>query len=129
MSIHATNPYATAERDRALDRQRQDREDREATAVKAQQERDTENARIRAARLQGIEDRKAAAQAERLAADDQAFVAELRRGYLASDPMATEQSFLADLPEIRRQARIASAVTGLSQDGLAAQRQHAADWF
>jgi len=33
MSIHATDPYSTAERDRALAQQRRDREDREAGAA------------------------------------------------------------------------------------------------
>jgi len=62
-------------------------------------------------------------------ADDQAFVAEFRRGYLASDPMATEESFVADLPEIRRQARIAAAVNGPNDGELARQRQQAHDAF
>ena len=129
MSIHATNPYATTDRDRALAQQRQDREDREAGAAAEQQRRDEENAKLRAARLQAIDDRKAAERAERLAADDQAFVADLRRGYLASDPMATEESFVADLPEIRRQARIAAAVNGPNDGELARQRQQAHDAF
>jgi len=129
--MNSTNPYSysTVDRDRALAQQRRDREDREAGAVAEQQRRDDENAKLRAARLQAIDDRKAAERAERLAAEDATFVATLRRGYLAADPMATEESFVADLPEIRRSARIFAAVNGPNDGELARQRQAAHDAF
>ncbi len=128
MSIH-TNPYRTVEQDRALDRQRQDREDRDAEAARAQRQRNEENAKIRAERLQGIEDRREAEREERLAADDADFVDARRRGYMASDPTATEESFQHDLPEIRRSHRIAAAVNGPNEDELAVARADAARYF
>ncbi len=128
MSIHTS--YSTVARDRALAQQRQDREDREAQEQRAQEERDEANRKIRDARLQALDDKKAAERAERLATEDASFIDTLRRRYLAADPTATEESFIADLPEIRRQARIAAAVTGPSPDGeLNAQRAAASHYF
>ncbi len=128
MTIH-TNPYSTVDRDRALAQQRVDREERDAEAARAQRQRNEENAKIRAARLQGIEDGREAEREERLASADADFVDARRRGYLASDPTATEADFQRDLVEIRRNHRIAAAVNGPNDGELALQRQRANDYF
>ncbi len=58
-------------------------------------------------------EKKAADAAARAEAADKRFVADLRRRYLASDPKATERDFERDLPELRKQHRMA-AVAGTS---------------
>ncbi len=123
------NPYGTAAQTQGLAQQRRDREEREDEAVRAQQQRDDENAKLRAARLQAIDDRKAAERAERLAAKDREFIEKLRQRYLASDPLATVEDFERELPELRRRHRMDAALNGPTEQELAAQRTNASRYF
>ena len=64
---------------------------------------------LKAQRFAAVDAKRAADAAERTTAADARFVAELRGKYLAADPTATAADFQRDLPEIRRQHRIAAA--------------------
>ncbi len=85
-----------------------------------------ENQAIRDARLKKLADAKEAERNERLATEDAAFVDERRRRYLASDPLATEDDFQRDLPEIRRQWRIEQSLSnGPTEQETAMRRANA----
>lgn len=70
-----------------------------------------ENDKIRTDRLAAIETERAARAAEWRAEATEAVLAELRDRYLRSDPAASEEDFVADLPEIQRRRRIDAAVS------------------
>ncbi len=67
-------------------------------------------------------EKKAADAAARAASADKRFVADLRRRYLASDPRATEADFQRDLPELRKQRRIAAVAGATTEDDCARAR-------
>ncbi|MDP9473329.1 MAG: hypothetical protein M3Q71_22145 [Chloroflexota bacterium] len=68
------------------------------------------------------EEKRAADAASRAEAADKRFVADLRRRYLASDPRATEADFQRDLPELRKQRRIAAVAGASTEDDKARAR-------
>lgn len=65
------------------------------------------------------EERKAADAAARAEAADKRFVSELKRRYMAADPKATEVDFLRDLPELRKQHRMAAVAGATTADDRA----------
>jgi len=88
-------------------------ERQKALAEAGEQQRQWDTAEgWRAQEERRIEAKLAAEQTERRRVADEVFVNEFRRRYLASDPTASEADFAADLPEIRRQHRIAAALVG-----------------
>ena len=104
----------------------------EAKTIERTQRRMDELIDARRAERQAKEEQEAAErdakEAERRERADARFVARLRDNYLAADPSATEDDFRRDLPEIRRQHRIAAATAGDSDAAaadLAARRAHA----
>ena len=62
-----------------------------------------------------------AARRQRAADDEATFVERLRRTYLGADPSASEADFQRDLPDIRRQHRIAAVLN----TGVEAEREQA----
>ena len=81
-----------------------------------------EDDKLRDERLAKQEAEREAARRQGAADDEAAFIAPLRRTYLGADPSASEADFQRDLPEIRRQHRIAAVLTA----GVEVEREQAA---
>jgi len=78
-----------------------------------------ENEQLRLERLARLDaDQEARREGRRQAAAAR-FVGDLRAKYMSADLAASEGDFQADLPEIRRQHRIAAALKGGDDDGAA----------
>lgn len=77
------------------------------------------NARLRTERLAKRDAERDAQREARRREEDVRFVDGLKARYLAADPLATEGDFARDLPEMRRQHRIAAALPSGSADEAA----------
>jgi len=78
-----------------------------------------QNEQLRLARLARLDADRVAKREARQQAADERFVGDLKARYLAADPTATPQEFERDLPEIRRQHRLAAALKEAPDDGRA----------
>jgi len=78
-----------------------------------------QNEQLRLARLARLDADRVARQTDREKQEDERFVGGLRTKYLAADPTATDADFQRDLPEIRRQHRLAAALKDAPDDRTA----------
>jgi len=74
------------------------------------------NERLRLERLARVDAAQEEKRAARRRRDDDIFIGDLKDRYLAADPLATDADFDRDLPEIRRQHRLAAALRGEADD-------------
>jgi len=78
-----------------------------------------QNDRLRRERLAKLDADQEARREARRRRDDDRFVAGWKAKYLAADPAATDADFARDLPELRRQHRLAAALKDAPDDGRA----------
>jgi hypothetical protein len=81
--------------------------------------------KVKATRLAEQEAEREAERQQLASEQEASFVDGLRQKYFAADPSVTEAEFLEDLPKIRRQHRIAAALSGQPTNDNEARRLQA----